>query len=101
MDLSQVTWKRGQGYDLAELDVLYTGNHARARSVLRAVDDKVDVGRMRALGFCVSIGHAEFMADRFRQHGVAAAAAVTSGVDRTTQQGLLRDFRAGKLRVLD
>ncbi|MFG1913953.1 DUF3427 domain-containing protein [Micromonospora sp. NPDC048898] len=99
VDLSQVTWKRGQGYDLAELNVLYTGNHARARSVLRAVDDKVDVGRMRALGFCVSIGHAEFMADWFRRHGVAAAA-VTSGVDRAAQQGMLRDFRAGKLRVL-
>ncbi|MEU8086021.1 hypothetical protein AB0B57_20740 [Micromonospora sp. NPDC049101] len=100
MDLSQVTWKRGQGYDLSELNVLYTGNHARARSVLRAVDGKVDVGRMRALGFCVSIGHAEFMAGWFRQHGVAAAA-VTSGVDRATQQGMLRDFRAGKLRVRD
>ncbi|MEU7608850.1 DUF3427 domain-containing protein [Micromonospora sp. NPDC049204] len=99
VDLSQVTWKRGQGYDLAELNVLYTGNHARARSVLRAVGDKVDVGRMRALGFCVSIGHAEFMADWFRQHGVEAAA-VTSGVDRATQKGLLRDFKAGKLRVL-
>ncbi|MBQ1030041.1 DUF3427 domain-containing protein [Micromonospora sp. C97] len=99
VDLSQVTWKRGQGYDLAELNGLYTGNHARARSVLRAVSDKVDVGRMRALGFCVSIGHAEFMADWFRQHGVEAAA-VTSGVDRSTQKGMLRDFKAGKLRVL-
>ncbi|MFE0530774.1 DUF3427 domain-containing protein [Micromonospora parva] len=99
VDLSQVTWKRGQGYDLAELNGLYTGNHARARSVLRAVADKVDVGRMRALGFCVSIGHAEFMADWFRQHGVEAAA-VTSGVDRSTQKGMLRDFKAGKLRVL-
>ncbi|MFG1762915.1 DUF3427 domain-containing protein [Micromonospora parva] len=99
VDLSQVTWKRGQGYDLAELNGLYTGNHVRARSVLRAVSDKVDVGRMRALGFCVSIGHAEFMADWFRQHGVEAAA-VTSGVDRLTQKGMLRDFKAGKLRVL-
>ncbi|MET8356363.1 DUF3427 domain-containing protein [Micromonospora sp. NPDC005171] len=99
VDLSQVTWKRGQGYDLAELNGLYTGNHARARSVLRAVRDKVDVGRMRALGFCVSIGHAEFMADWFRQHGVEAAA-VTSGVDRSTQKGMLRDSKAGKLRVL-
>ncbi|MGC5286936.1 DUF3427 domain-containing protein [Micromonospora sp. DT231] len=99
VDLSHVTWKRGQGYDLGELTVLYTADHARARTVLRAVREKVDVGRMRALGFCVSIGHAEFMADWFRQHGVEAAA-VTSGVDRATQKGLLRDFKAGKLRVL-
>ncbi|MET8040165.1 DUF3427 domain-containing protein [Micromonospora sp. NPDC005215] len=99
VDLSHLAWKRGQGYVPADLDVVYTGNHARARSVLRAVSDKVDIGRMRALGFCVSIGHAEFMAEWFRKHGVEAAA-VTSGVDRTSRKGLLRDFKAGKLRVL-
>ncbi|WFF03117.1 DUF3427 domain-containing protein [Micromonospora sp. WMMD964] len=99
VDLSHLAWKRGQGYDLAELTALYTADHARARTVLRAVREKVDVGRMRALGFCVSIAHAKFMADWFNQHEVAAAA-VTSGADRLTQKGLLRDFKAGKLRVL-
>ncbi|MEU8253698.1 DUF3427 domain-containing protein [Micromonospora inaquosa] len=99
VDLSHVTWKRGQGYDLAELTTLYTADHARARTVLRAVREKVDVGRMRALGFCVSIKHAEFMAAWFNRHDVPAAA-VTSGVDRLKQKTLLRDFKAGKLRVL-
>ncbi|MEH1165501.1 DUF3427 domain-containing protein [Micromonospora sp. CPCC 205539] len=99
VDLSQLAWKRGQGYDLAELGGLYTGNHARARTVLRAVNEKVDTGRMRALGFCVSIGHAEFMADWFRQHGVPSAS-VTSKVDRAARDVLLRDFKSGKLRVL-
>ncbi|MET7706947.1 DUF3427 domain-containing protein [Micromonospora sp. NPDC005413] len=99
VDLSHLRWKRGQGYDPAELDGLYTGNHARARMVLKAVQDTADVGRMRALGFCVSIGHAEFMADWFTRHGVPSAA-VTSRADRTTRDGLLREFKAGKLRVL-
>ncbi|MGN9808203.1 DUF3427 domain-containing protein [Micromonospora sp. BQ11] len=98
-DLSQLRWKRGQGYDPAELDGVYTGNHARARMVLRAVRDTVDAGRMRALGFCVSIGHADFMADWFNQHGVASAA-VTSRVDGAARQALLRDFRNGTLKVL-
>ncbi|MGQ5263661.1 DUF3427 domain-containing protein [Micromonospora sp. ZYX-F-536] len=99
VDLSHLRWKRGQGYDPAELDGLYTGNHARARMVLKAVQDTADVGRMRTLGFCVSIGHAEFMADWFTRHGVPSAA-VTSRADRTTRDGLLREFKAGKLRVL-
>ncbi|MGW3604380.1 DUF3427 domain-containing protein [Micromonospora sp. NPDC005161] len=99
VDLSHLRWKRGQGYDPAELDGLYTGNHARARMVLKAVQDTADVGRMRALGFCVSIGHAEFMADWFTRHGVPSAA-VTSRADRTTRDGLQREFKAGKLRVL-
>jgi hypothetical protein len=44
------------------------------RLVLQAVHDNVDVNRMRAIGFCVSIGHAQFMADRFAQTGVPALA---------------------------
>ncbi|SIR93748.1 DUF3427 domain-containing protein [Micromonospora avicenniae] len=99
VDLSQLRWKRGQGYDPTELDSLYTGNQARARMVLRAARDLVDLARMRALGFCVSIGHAEFMADWFTQQGLPSAA-VTSKVDSTGRQALIRDFKAGKLRVL-
>ncbi|MEU5943550.1 DUF3427 domain-containing protein [Micromonospora sp. NPDC047548] len=99
VDLSHLRWKRGQGYDPAELDGLYTGNDARARMVLKAVRDTVDVDRMRVLGFCVSIGHAEFMADWFTRHGVPSAA-VTSRADRAARDGLLREFKAGKLRVL-
>ncbi|MGN9779311.1 DUF3427 domain-containing protein [Micromonospora sp. H33] len=99
VDLSQLRWKRGQGYDPAELDGVYTGNHARARMVLRAVRDTVDVARMRTLGFCVSIGHAEFMADWFTKHGVPSAA-ITSRVDPAGRQALIKDFRDGALRVL-
>ncbi|WP_341719253.1 DUF3427 domain-containing protein [Micromonospora sp. FIMYZ51] len=97
VDLSQLRWKRGQGYDPTELDGVYTGNDARARMVLRAVGDTVDVQRMRALGFCVSIGHAEFMAEWFSKHGVPSAAVTSRTVDR---QAALRDFKNGTLRVL-
>ncbi|MEG3632176.1 DUF3427 domain-containing protein [Micromonospora palythoicola] len=99
VDLSQLRWKRGQGYDPTELDGVYTGNDARARMVLRAVRDSVDVDRMRALGFCVSIGHAEFMADWFGRHGVRSAA-ITSRVDAAGRQALLKEFRDGTVKVL-
>ncbi|NGM16113.1 DUF3427 domain-containing protein [Verrucosispora sioxanthis] len=99
VDLSQLRWKRGQGYDPTELDGVYTGNDARARMVLRAVRDSVDVDRMRALGFCVSIGHAEFMADWFSRHGVPSAA-ITSRVDAAGRQALLKEFRDGTVKVL-
>ena len=62
MDLSHVAWSR-RGYDVAELEKLYTGNTRAPAIVAKAIQDKVaDPRRMRALGFCVSIAHAEFMA---------------------------------------
>lgn len=58
-DLQRVGWTRGH-YDAAELDDLFTGNDARARVVLTQVRDKIaDPTRMRALGFCVSVAHAQ------------------------------------------
>ena len=49
-----------RGYDIAELTNVYTGDDHRVRLILQAVRDKVeDPGRMRALGFCVSIQHAD------------------------------------------
>jgi hypothetical protein len=54
VDLSGVRWKRDT-YDVEGHDRLYTGNDARAVKVLAELRDKLtDVGRMRALGFCVS-----------------------------------------------
>jgi superfamily II DNA or RNA helicase/HKD family nuclease len=91
VDLSTVRWRRGQGYDATVLGNLYTGHHVRARLILRAVRDKVDVNRMRAIGFCVSVGHAEFMADRFTHAGIPARALTsrTSTADRRETTALL------------
>ncbi len=61
------------------LSGVYTGNDARTRIVLKELGDKVaDVAAMRALGFCVSIEHARYMADRF----VAAGYSGRLGVRR-------------------
>jgi superfamily II DNA or RNA helicase len=93
-DLHRVRWKRGKGYDVTDLTNVYTGHDARNRIVLQALIDKVtDVGRMRALGFCVSIDHAEFMAERFNQAGIPARAVTskTSSDDRRLALTALRN----------
>ncbi|NJC66988.1 DUF3427 domain-containing protein [Planosporangium flavigriseum] len=99
VDLSAIRWKRGQGYDQGELSNLYTGHHARAKLILQAVHDKVDVNRMRALGFCVSIQHAEFMADWFQRAGVPALA-VTSRLDLAGQREAVQKLMKGEVQAL-
>jgi superfamily II DNA or RNA helicase len=74
VDLSQVEWRRGN-YDTAQLERLYTGNDARAAKVIREIRDKVTgTDYMRAIGFCVSVQHARYMAEVFNRAGIASVA---------------------------
>ena len=99
VDLTRVDWKAG-AYDPGELSNLFTGNDARARIVLKAVQDKVaDLSRMKALGFCVSRDHAHYMTKVFNEAGIRAAAVLgdTSMADRDAAiDGLSR----GSIQVL-
>ena len=98
-DLASISWRRGR-YDEGELERLYTGNDRRSEIVLRELRDKVgDLGAMRALGFCVSVAHAHYMARVFNQAGIPATAVSgdTSGSDR---QQALADLRTRRINVL-
>jgi superfamily II DNA or RNA helicase/HKD family nuclease len=73
-DLRSVRWTRS-GYDQAALSDLYTGNDARAALVLAQLARRVgDLRSIRALGFCVSVEHAKFMATQFSAAGTPALA---------------------------
>jgi superfamily II DNA or RNA helicase/HKD family nuclease len=70
--LKDLQWQRG-GYRLDELDGLFTGNDRRAALIIEKVCEIVlDPMRSRALGFCVSVAHAVYMAEKFRQYGIPA-----------------------------
>lgn len=98
-DISAVQWSR-TGYDVAELERLYTADDARLRLVLRQVAEKLrDPASMHALGFCVSIAHAEFMARRFSEAGLASLA-VSANTDSAARRQALRDLEAGHVRAL-
>lgn len=99
-DLSGLTWRRGTGYDVSELTNLYTGHEARVAMIVKALTDKLaNVRDMRAVGFCVSIKHAEFMADRFNQKGIPSIA-VTSATERGEREQALRDLRDRKVNAV-
>ena len=98
-DLRAITWTRGK-YDESQLDGVFTGNDARARIILSAVRDKIgNVGQMRALGFCVSVAHAEYMTDVFNEAGIPARL-VTGQTSPHERAQALRDLRAAEVNVL-
>ena len=99
VDLRQIPWRRGRGYDIDALSATYTSSDAWARLVVQQVDEHADTSTMRALGFCVSIQHARFMADHFRRHGIAAVA-IWGDSPRPEREAALRDLAAGRVRVV-
>jgi superfamily II DNA or RNA helicase/HKD family nuclease len=98
-NLAALAWRQG-GYVPAELSKLYTGDHHRVALILRQLHDKLaDPQRMRALGFCVSVEHARFMASRFNAAGLASEA-LSANSPREQRQDALRRLAAGELRIL-
>jgi superfamily II DNA or RNA helicase/HKD family nuclease len=100
LDLRNVPWRRGTGYDVAGLTACYTANDLWARRVIAEAHRYLgDVGKMRALGFCVSVDHARFMARVFSEAGlqsVAVSATTPSGERRAA----LRNLEAGRIRCV-
>ncbi|GGX08934.1 helicase [Streptomyces malachitofuscus] len=98
-DLRNFSWQKG-AYTGQELDNLYTGNDARARIVVKQIQDKVsNPATMRALGFCVSKAHAHFMARFFREAGFQAVA-LDSDSSADERAKALDDLRNRKLQVI-
>jgi hypothetical protein len=98
-DLSSVRWSR-KGYDVTELERIYTADDARVKLVLEQVSQKHrDAGTMRALGFCVSIAHAQFMARRFTEAGLPSIA-VSAETDSDTRKHALAALRSGRVRAI-
>ncbi len=98
-DLRRVAFERGR-YVTSELEGILTGDHVRARRILDSVDEWVlDPSRMRALGFCVGVHHAKFMAQQFNEAGLPSVA-LDGDTDAETRLGAIRRLRRGELRAI-
>ena len=73
LDYSQLKWTRG-GYDRTELQkLILSDDRQRCNIILQSISKYIlNPQMMRALGFCVSIKHAEYMAEFCNQHGLPA-----------------------------
>lgn len=99
VDLSQIAWKRGR-YDEKALENVYTGNDARVVQIVTQLKQKIaNIDRMRAIGFCVGVHHAEFMAERFNTAGIRSEA-VLGTTDSETRDRALRRLKEGEINCL-
>jgi superfamily II DNA or RNA helicase/HKD family nuclease len=99
VDLSALEWRRG-GYRTEDLERLYTGDEERVRRVLQGLDRVLlDPGQMRALGFCVSVAHAEFMAQAFTGRGLPSEA-LSGETETSARDRALRALERGELRCV-
>lgn len=97
LDLRGVTWQNG-GYNIQELQNVYTGNDILVQQILRELERVVlDCTQMKALAFCVNIAHAEYMASKFQEFGVKAVAITSQSGNR--DEALLQ-LRQGNIQCI-
>ncbi|MEO6124434.1 MAG: DUF3427 domain-containing protein [Ilumatobacteraceae bacterium] len=99
LDLRQIPWRRGRGYDIDALTNTYTSSDAWARLVVHQVAEHCEPATFRALGFCVSVEHAHFMANHFNRHGIPAVA-ISGDTPRAEREAALGDLASGHVRVV-
>lgn len=99
LDLRDVPWKRGRGYDIEALSNRYTSSDAWARLVIKQLDGHTDTASMRCLGFCVSVDHAQFMARHFNDAGIPSVA-VWGDSPRADREAALRDLAKGNVKAV-
>jgi superfamily II DNA or RNA helicase len=100
LDLAAIPWRRGRGYDVEKLSNLVTGNEVLARLVIQELERRVgNLTSFRALGFCVSIAHARFMAAAFNAAGIPSVAIWSDSEDEERREAL-SDLASGRIRVV-
>ncbi|PFA62930.1 NgoFVII family restriction endonuclease [Bacillus sp. AFS015802] len=99
VDLSHLKWSRG-GYDTKQLENVYTSNDLRSSQIIQSVEKYVtDLSDVKGLGFCVSISHAQYMADFFNQSGIPSIA-LHGGSDKSTRMEAQRLLVTGDIKFI-
>ena len=98
-DLSHLKWSRG-GYEISELENVYTKSNQRVQVILDSMNRYLnDVETFKGLGFCVSIKHANFMADSFNKVGISSIA-LHSDTDKSKRESAKRKLQSGEINCI-
>lgn len=99
VDLSQVKWSR-KGYDLHELENVYTQSKIRTIQILNSMHKYVtDMDEVKGLGFCVGVDHALYMAKVFNEAGITSLALHGKSSDMERKEAKQR-LESGELSMI-
>jgi superfamily II DNA or RNA helicase len=98
IDLSKAEWKNGR-YLSSELTKLFTQNDRRVGEIISNLNKYLrDIHDVRALGFCVTQEHAQYMAEKFTLKGLKANYLVSSKSE--LREELRQDLMTKKINYL-
>ena len=99
IDYSSLKWSRGQ-YEISELENVYTASDARANLIVKnTVKYLGDLSEVKGLAFCVSVKHAEFMANYFNRHHIPSAS-LSGQSKKEDRKRVKEDLISGKIRFI-
>ena len=98
VDLSNVQWVKGR-YLPSELTKIYMANDQRVGHILRSMQAIIgNLHMIKALAFCVSQDHAQFMAEKFSLKGLRAA--VLTSTNAQERVSLRSQLVKGEINIL-
>ncbi len=98
VDLTNIEWKNGR-YLPSELSRIYTENDRRVGEIIYNLSKYLrDINEVKALGFCVTQEHAQFMAEKFSLAGLKANYLVSSRNE--LRDDLRKGFQRGEINYL-
>lgn len=96
---ANVKWVNGH-YDETELSNLYTADDIRVGLILKNLKEQVaDLNRMKAIGFCVDVSHAKYMAGKFTNAGIPSVFVVGETPSIERDKAIL-DLKSGAIKVI-
>jgi superfamily II DNA or RNA helicase/HKD family nuclease len=96
---ANVKWVNGH-YDETELSNLYTADDIRVGLILKNLKDQVaDMNKMKAIGFCVDVSHAKYMAGKFTTAGIPSVFVVGETPSAERDKAIL-DLKSGAIKVI-
>ena len=98
IDLTNVKWEKGR-YVASELSSIYTKNNVRVGEIISNIDKYTnDINDVRAIGYCVTIEHATFMASKFSLAGLKATSLTSK--NSSERDSIREQFRKKEFNYL-